>query len=446
MNRSKTLNRRAWLKTSLAVSAGLAVGGVGYSSFQNPTDSPTGPEHTIQSLVDSPNSSIPKLHDLRLDDIPSFPNIRMVGHWNQQHGNDQYCITTDCDFDNPPKMMMGVDQHSCSRQREATWQDQHPVPWESFAYGEYIGPHRTPHVPLYRVRVNDQIRFVFHLTRELSAERYRLNVGDSIDVFSAVDPDLIQKEITVISDGTVSLNLIGSVSAAGKTIEQFQKEINELYKKQVNNPSVTVRGVKTNTPLQDVRDAVDARQGSGGQSQDVTVSPDGTIQLPVLSSPVHAIGLSLEELGREVNARYREVVPGIKASPILIQRAPRVAYVLGEVATPGRIELVGPTSAIQAISVAGSWNPGANLRQIVVFRRDCNWRLMATRLDLAGAVHGYQPRPSDEIWLRDGDIVLVPKQPIQRVADAVDLYFTRTLYAILPNQGFTLTFDGTNKL
>lgn len=445
MSGPANINRRSWLKTSLAVSAGLAVGSAGL--YQSVSSNGGGiAERSAQSLVQSAGSTIPKTHDLKLGEIPSYPNIRLVGHWNHQQGCDTFCTTTDCDFENPPKMMMGVDQYSGSRRREATWQDQHPVPWESLAYGEYIGPHRTPHVPMYRVRVNDQIRFVFHLTRELSNERYRLNVGDSIDVFSAVDPDLIQKEITVISDGTVSLNLIGSVQAAGKTIEQFQKEINELYKQQVNNPAVTVRGVKTDTRLQDVRDAVDARQGSGGQSQDVTVSPDGTVQLPVLASPVHAIGLSLEELGREVNARYREVVPGIKATPILIQRAPRVAYVLGEVTNPGRIELVGPTSAMQAISVAGSWNPGANLRQIVVFRRDCNWRLMATRLDLAGAVHGFRPQPSDEIWLRDGDIVLVPKQPIQRFADAVDLYFTRTIYAIMPNQGFSLNFDSSNNL
>lgn len=446
MKETNNLSRRSWLKASLAVSTGLAIGGACYLQHAKSITSTDSTSRSVQSLIVPNNSAVPRPHDFTISNIPKFPEIQLVGHWNQQYGNDNYCVTDGCDIDNPPKMMMGINSNSGQGRREPTWKDQHPIPWESLAYGEYIGPHRTPHVPMYRVRVNDQIRFVFFLTREMLKENYRLHVGDSIEIFSAVDPDLIQRDIIILSDGTVSLNLIGSVRAAGKTIQQFQKEINELYKEQVNNPSITVRGVKTDTPLQDVRDAVDARQGQGGQSQDVTVSPDGTVQLPVLSSPIYAIGLTLEELGREVNARYREVVPGIKATPILIQRAPRVAYVLGEVAAPGRIELVGPTSAIQAISVAGSWKPGANLRQIVVFRRDCNWRLMATRLDLAGAVQGYHPLPSDEIWLRDGDIVLVPKQPIQRLADAVDLYFTRTLYSIVPNQGFSLTFDSTNRL
>ena len=85
-----------------------------------------------------------------------------------------------------------------------------------------------------------------------------------------------------------------------------------------------------------------------------------------------------------------------------------------------------------ALAQAGSWNPGGNLRQIVVFRRDHNWRLMAIRLDLSGALWGYRPLPSDEIWLRDSDVVVVPKQPIQRVADAVDLYFTQVIYGVFP--------------
>jgi polysaccharide export outer membrane protein len=89
---------------------------------------------------------------------------------------------------------------------------------------------------------------------------------------------------------------------------------------------------------------------------------------------------------------------------------------------------------MQAVALAGGWNAGGNLRQIVVLRRDENWRLMALRLDLAGGLHGERPWPSDEIWLRDSDVVLVPKQPIQRLADVIDLYFTRTLYGVIPSQ------------
>ena len=155
--------------------------------------------------------------------------------------------------------------------------------------------------------------------------------------------------------------------------------------------------------------------------------------MPLIGT-VGVVGLSLDELEREINMRYGRQLQGIRVTPILTQRAPRFIYVAGEVNTPGRFELTGPTSAMQAIALAGGWNVGGNLRQIVVFRRDKDWKLMATKLDLAGGLFGKRPIPSDEIWLRDSDIILVPKRPILRLADAVELYFTRTLYGIFPSE------------
>ena len=331
------------------------------------------------------------------------------------------------------KFYQGVDQYSCKGiHKEALWKDAHTIPWEAFAYGEYIGPYRTPHVPEYRVRVNDQIEFVYQLTREQTSEPYRLGVGDQIEITSVTDPDLNQTDVTVLSDGSISLRLIGRVIAGKKTIVDLQTELNERYGEYFKTePKIVVRGTKTDTALEDLRDAVDARFGTGGQGRLAVVSPDGTIQLPMLGT-VPAIGLSLTELEREINMRYRALISGIEVTPVLSQRAPRFIYVLGEVETPGRVELTGPTSAMQAIALAGGWNIGGNLRQIVVFRRDYDWRLMALRLDLAGALQGQRPYPSDEIWLRDSDIVLVPKKPIQRVADIINLYFTQGFYGIFP--------------
>ncbi len=195
------------------------------------------------------------------------------------------------------------------------------------------------------------------------------------------------------------------------------------------------------TPLQDLVDSVDARAGQGGQGRQATVSPDGTVQLPGIGS-IPAVGLTLNEMALEVNARYRLRQGGIEVTPILTQRAPRFIYVVGEVAAPGRFELVGPTSVIQALSLAQGENLGGNLRQVIIFRRDQNWRLTATKLDLKGAMLGKQPFPSDEIWLRDSDIILIPKKPIQRLSEAVNLYLEDTLYSIFPQQGVAFDFDG----
>lgn len=91
---------------------------------------------------------------------------------------------------------------------------------------------------------------------------------------------------------------------------------------------------------------------------------------------------------------------------------------------------------MMALSLAGGAVNGGNLREIVVFRRTDDWKLMATRIDLNGALLGKRPCPSDEIWLRDSDIVLVPKNPLLRSADLVELVFTRNLYGVVPAQTF----------
>ena len=343
------------------------------------------------------------------------------------------------------KYYQGVNGCTCrSKLCEPTWHsDTRAIPWEAFSYGEYIGPHRTPHVPVYRLRVDDQIEFVYRITREQAFQPYRLMVGDRIRIDSSTDNDLNQgglEGLQILSDGSISLRLIGRVMAARKTIQELQDELQERYIEFFEtDPAIIVSGVTTDTNVQDLINAVDARFGSGGQGRLATVSPDGTIQLPMIGS-VPAVGLTLDELGREVNMRYRQRIQGIEVTPILQARAPRRIFVLGEVPQPGQFTLDGPTSAMQALALAGGWNKGGNLRQIVVFRRDHNWQLMALRLDLSAGLWGRRPMPSDEIWLRDSDIVLVPKMPIQRIADAIDLYFTQGLYGVFPTQ-FDV-FDG----
>ena len=133
-----------------------------------------------------------------------------------------------------------------------------------------------------------------------------------------------------------------------------------------------------------------------------------------------------------MNEAYRRIVDGMQVIPILTDRAPRYVFVLGEVNSPGRFELTGPTTAIQAISMAGSWRVGANLRQIVVFRRGDDWRLLATMIDLQAALFGNQPCPKGEIWIDDSDIIIVPKSPILIADDFIDLVFTRGIYGVFP--------------
>ncbi len=327
-----------------------------------------------------------------------------------------------------PYDICGVDCAACPR--GIRWEKMRAIQWQAYAQGEYVGHARLAHVPDYRLRVDDQIEMTYRLTREETATPYRLNVGDEVQVESFTDHE-INRDLLIQPDGTITLRLLGQVHATGRTVPQLRDALEEAYKKYYKNPAITVTPLKVNTKLDDLRNTIDRRAGIGGQSQSVRVTPEGSVSLPAIGS-VQAQGLTLTELQMEVNEAYRQIVNGIQIIPILTQRAPRYVYVLGEVNTPGRFELTGPTTALQSIAMAGSWRVGANLRQIVVFRRGDDWRLLATLINLEGALLGHQPCPRGEIWIDDSDVIIVPKGKLLVADDIIELVFTRGIYGVFP--------------
>lgn len=328
-----------------------------------------------------------------------------------------------------PCDICGVDCSTCNGRRRG-WEAARAIAWQAYAQGEYVGHARLAHVPEYRLRVDDQLDMTYRLTREETSTPYKLNVGDEIRVESFTDPEL-NRELILQPDGTITLRLLGQVHATGRTVTQLRDALDELYTKYYKVPAITVTPLKVNTKLEDLRAVIDRRAGVGGQSQNVRITPEGTVALPAIGS-VQAQGLTLPELQSELNECYRQVVEGIQVIPILVQRAPRFVYVLGEVNTPGRFELITPTTALQAIAMAGSWRVGANLRQIVVFRRGDDWRLLATMINLEPALLGHQPCPKGEIWIDDSDVIIVPKGPILLADDFINLVFTRGIYGVFP--------------
>lgn len=323
---------------------------------------------------------------------------------------------------------------------ELGWKACKPINWQAFAQGEYVGHYRQPHVPEYRIRVDDRLTFIFRRTRDETSKPYELQVGDTIQVQSFTDEKLSHPVVVVQPDGTITVNLLGAVRATRRTVPELRDLLEEKYKEFYKVPAISVTPVTVNTKLEDLLATIDARQGFGGQQVLVRVTPEGTVQLPAIGS-ICAHGLTLSELDREVNERYRSVVEGLELTAVLRERAPRYAYVLGEVRQPGRITLDAPTTVMMAIAQAQGWNGlDANMRQVVVFRRGDDWRLMATLLDVQGALYGRRPCPADEIWLNDSDIVVVPKTPIRIANEFIEQVFTRGLYGVIPlNMGINFT-------
>ena len=146
-------------------------------------------------------------------------------------------------------------------------------------------------------------------------------------------------------------------------------------------------------------------------------------------------GLTLAEAKQEIDARYDAAMPGVHVTLVLVAAGAAICVRAGR-SRPARPVRTGRPDDRDAGDRAG--------RRLADRRRTCgkssssaaapDWRLMATMLDLRGALYGRRPVPADDIWLNDSDIVLVTKTPIQQVDEVIEQVFTRGLYSVVPRE------------
>lgn len=73
------------------------------------------------------------------------------------------------------------------------------------------------------------------------AEEYRFRPGDELDVRLIYNPE-ISDRVRVAPDGRISLSLIGSVLAEGRTVDQLTADLRTRFAKELRRPEVTVIG------------------------------------------------------------------------------------------------------------------------------------------------------------------------------------------------------------
>lgn len=367
----------------------------------------------------------------------------------QQSAGAQSCVPCGQDY-NSPNGLRCVDrdgQGTCeelyrdigigpTENASNCWQCPHDAPFTLFGPGEYAGPARSQQIGEYRLRAGDTVQFLFLLTELKTRGAYRLVVGDELLIESEADVELrrgdLERGLKVQPDGTITLRLIGQVYAAGQTVDQLRETLNEKYTEFYEEPAIDVTPVNTGSKAIAIRNAISGAGGFDPQIATQVITPAGKLRLPKIGQ-VYAQGLTLDELKTEINLRYDAAVGGLEVEPSLQDQAPHQVFVTGEVATPGRFDLNdSPTTVIGALALAGGYVPGANLRQIVVFRRGEDWRLVSTVLDLRAPLLGRDSHPRDEIFVRDGDVIIVPSTPIRLFDNFVNQVFTQGIYGVFP--------------
>ena len=161
------------------------------------------------------------------------------------------------------------------------------------------------------------------------------------------------------------------------------------------------------------------------------VRPDGNITLQLIGE-VEVEGKTPAELREELLQRYAAHLEQLAVAVIVRSLPSRRVFVGGQVMTPGTVEMLGKTTALEAIMQAGGFKlPEANVQSVVIIRHKDTQRY-GYALDLGPLLEGGEMQP---FFLEPQDIVYVPRTEIAKVGDWVDQHISR----IIPQTGFFFT-------
>ena len=147
-------------------------------------------------------------------------------------------------------------------------------------------------------------------------------------------------------------------------------------------------------------------------NRELLVLPDGTISVP-LAGTVRAGGRSVETVESTIADRLASnfaVRPSVFVSVFEIDETYGTfpIYVMGQVTTPGMVEVEPGTTMLQAIALAGGLDRFAATKRIQLRRTDSSGRERLFLFNFKAVERGGSIESM--ITLREGDVILVPER------------------------------------
>jgi len=141
--------------------------------------------------------------------------------------------------------------------------------------------------------------------------------------------------------------------------------------------------------------------------QEVTVQPDGYVQLKGVPTDVHIQGQTIPEVISTLRGAYANILHDPVISVVLRDFEKPYFVAGGQVGKPGKYDLRGETSASQAIAIAGGFVDFAKNKQVLLFRRYTDDTVEVKVLNLKRVFKNKDPR--EDVTLQPGDMLYVPK-------------------------------------
>jgi len=147
-------------------------------------------------------------------------------------------------------------------------------------------------------------------------------------------------------------------------------------------------------------------------NQTVTVQPDGFVNLKPIGD-VHVSGLTVPDLTTLLQTRYASIVHRPSVSIVLKDFEKPYFIADGQVAKPGKYDLRGDTTVVQAIAEAGGFLSTAKHSQVVLFRRVSDeW--VQTKLINVKKMQNTR-NLSEDVHLQPGDMLFIPKNTYSKL-------------------------------
>lgn len=147
-------------------------------------------------------------------------------------------------------------------------------------------------------------------------------------------------------------------------------------------------------------------------NQTVTVQPDGYIALRDVGD-MYVAGLATPDVTQKLAETYGKILNKPVIS-ILLKDFEKPYFIAdGQVGHPGKYELRGDTTVVQAVAMAGGFLNSAKHSNVVLFRRVSDEWVESKVLDVKKMQNSRNL--TEDVHLRPGDMVFVPKNAISKI-------------------------------
>ena len=148
-------------------------------------------------------------------------------------------------------------------------------------------------------------------------------------------------------------------------------------------------------------------------NQSVVIQPDGYVNLRGVPD-VRVQDKTVPDVVQMLQAAYSKILRDPTITVDLKDFEKPYFVVGGEVTKPGKYDLRGDTTVLEAITIAGGVSDKSKTSQVLVFRRVSDDWVEVKQVDIRRMVR--ERDLSEDLHLRPGDMVLVPKSMFSKLA------------------------------